>query len=120
MGMVGQSASGDGLAGGYGPETQHRAAKAIKKALPHSRARVLRFIAAQGSHGATDWEIEQGIRMRAGSVHARRNELIKNTVPKLVEDSGTTRKGYGRHQVIVWVATAEGHAAVAEMGANFE
>ena len=91
----------------YGGLPPHRKVDTSKEAavsiLPHVNAMQERVLGYIESHdGATDSEIEQGLKMLRQTVCARRNELMKLG---LVKWSGEYRKADTGRRVRVWVAT---------------
>lgn len=57
--------------------TSRAAAKAIAPKAPSLRERVFDCIAAQGSHGATDLEVQAALGMDPSTQRPRRIELVK-------------------------------------------
>jgi len=60
------------------------------------RGRVCQFIRDQGTHGATDKEIQVALEMRGSTQRPRRVELVHQG---MVRDSGEVRK-----RSVVWIA----------------
>jgi len=72
------------------------------EALPFAataRGKVLQFIASKGAYGATDEEIQDGLRMRANTQRPRRVELVDMG---WIEDSGQTGRTQSGRQCVVW------------------
>jgi hypothetical protein len=77
------------------------AAVKIKKSVRTLQSMVLAAIRACGEHGATDFELEQGLEMIHQTLSARRRELV---LKDLIRDSGVRRLTRGGRTAIVWVA----------------
>ena len=82
------------------PETSHEAAEKIAEPAGTLRARVLSFIEYWG--GATDEEIQLGLKMNPSTERPRRVELVERG---LVEDSGETRPTRSGRKATVWRST---------------
>ena len=76
------------------PDTSHAAALTVMPKTGTQRRRVLDFIGACGATGASDLEIQLGLRLNGNSERPRRVELVD---AGLIEDSGVRREGH-----IVW------------------
>jgi len=94
----------DDLYGGRPPHerdsTSEQAADEIAPTALVLRERVFRFIAAAGSMGATDDEIELALGMRHQTASARRRELV---LKGRIVDSGTLRKTSSGRYAHVWI-----------------
>ena len=75
------------------------AAEKIQPDAATLRAQVLRFIQSQGSHGATDEEIQSALNMQGNTERPRRRELAK---AGQIVDSGKTRPTASGRSAIVW------------------
>lgn len=95
-GMANRSSSG-------APETQRAAARSIRGVSGSMRQSVLTFVTARAEHGATDEEIESGLRLRHQSASARRHELVRDG---WLQDSGQRRLTSSGRKAVVWVAVA--------------
>lgn len=71
-----------------GPATMEQAAHLVYPRSGSDRLRVLVFIVENEAEGATDWEIEQHLRMKHQTASARRRELEKDG---WLEPTGKTR-----------------------------
>lgn len=92
------------------PDTSHAAAA---KALPRSgtlRSAVFGVIAAAGSRGATDDEIEQALGRSHQSVSGARNTLLRDD---LIRDSGLRRPTRYHNDAIAWVTVDAAHQSEA-------
>ncbi len=87
--------------------TSHVAADRIAGKSPGLRGRVLDFIVARGSYGATDDEGEAALGIKPQSYTPRRGELVKLG---RVMDSGRRRMTESGCPAAVWVATPSGAA----------
>lgn len=87
------------------PDTQRQAAVAAYPNTGTARRRVLDFIAH--SAGATDEQIQEGLRMNPSTQRPRRVELVEGG---WIEDSGRTRRTRSGTAAAVWVLTARGRA----------
>lgn len=81
--------------------TSASAATAIAPASPTLRAQVLAFVRRRGALGATDEEIQVGLRMNPSTERPRRVELC---AAALLEDSGQRRKTRAGRMAVVWRA----------------
>lgn len=99
------------LANSEPPAQQHSPTSiaAADKARHHvaiDRQQVLQYIIRAANHGATDDEIQEGLKMNPSTERPRRIELWH---AKLVVDSGRTRPTRSGRQAIVWVANLKEH-----------
>ena len=76
------------------PDTSHTAALTVMPKTGTQRRRVLDFIGSCGATGASDLEIQTGLRLNGNSERPRRVELVD---AGLIIDSGIRREGH-----IVW------------------
>lgn len=81
--------------------TSKSAADSIKTSAATLRAQVFDYIRKQGSHGATDEEIQTALSMSGNTERPRRGELEKSGKISAAEQ---TRKTSSGRQAIVWVA----------------
>lgn len=84
-----------------GSETSIAAARDITPKMNALQERVYRFLVFMGSHGATDEEMQESLRMNPSTQRPRRVELVEK---KLVVDSGMKRPTKGNHPATVWRA----------------
>lgn len=82
-------------------DTSQEAAEAIKPSAASLRMKVLDFIVARGSDGATDAEIQTALRMEGSTQRPRRVELVD---AGLIRDSGCKRTTASLRRATVWVA----------------
>ncbi len=83
-----------------GSQTSEKAAQSVQPRVGTLRYRVLQFIVSCGLYGATDEEIQDGLRMNGNTERPRRRELEKG---RLIVDSGRTRKTRSGKDAVVWV-----------------
>jgi hypothetical protein len=87
----------------WGPSTVTKTNGHPKPAVtsePSQKARVLEFIMARGTEGATDDEIETALGLKHQSASARRNELARESA---IVSSGLHRKTTSGDEATVWV-----------------
>jgi hypothetical protein len=82
------------------PDTSHAAAAAIEPVSGRCRQLVYDYISLQGTHGATDEEIQTVLNMAGSTQRPRRVELVE---AGLVKDSGRRRAMKSGRSAIVWV-----------------
>ncbi len=88
-------------------ETSKEAALSKKESRARDEKRVMDFVKGRGEHGATDYEIEVGLKFaRQSSVSARRGSLVKKGQ---LRDSGLKRKTITGRYATVWIP-GTGHA----------
>jgi hypothetical protein len=88
-------------------ETSKEAALSKKETRARDERRVMDFVKGRGEHGATDYEIEVGLKFaRQSSVSARRGSLVKKGQ---LRDSGLKRKTCTGRYATVWIP-GTGHA----------
>lgn len=90
----------------FPPYQQHSdpsfdAAAAIKPSSTTLREKVFAYIAAQGTHGATDDEIQVGLDMNPSTQRPRRIELL---AAQRIIRAGFTRKTRAGRSAAVWLA----------------
>lgn len=83
-----------------GSRTSEAAAASKRSRVTNDAAIVLEFITNRGAEGATDDEIEVGLRFSHQSASARRNGLVRKG---LVCDSGGERKTRSGRKATVWI-----------------
>lgn len=81
--------------------TSLAAADAIRGETGRLRRKVLEALAALGTRGATDEELQEAIPMAPSTERPRRIELCR---AGLVRDSGATRRTRSGRRATVWVA----------------
>jgi len=91
------------------PTTKRAAMVAIEPDRKRRRGKVLCFLASQGTHGATDEEIQTGLAMTGDSERPRRLELQR---AGLVRDSGRVRNTAAGRAACVWQITEKGRLAI--------
>ena len=84
-----------------GSETSRQAAEAIRPSAPTLRELVERYIREQGTHGATDQELQRQLCVDANTERPRRGELVD---AGKVRDSGRTRPTSSGRRATVWVS----------------
>lgn len=87
------------------PPTERQAAILVYPNTGTARRRVLDFIAAQGSQGATDEELSLALQLRLYTAAPRRNELLNDG---WIRDSGRTRSTTTGASASVWVLSTDG------------
>jgi hypothetical protein len=88
-----------------GSDTSRSAAYSMEGSVGAMRARVLRFIVATGSTGATDEEVQQRLPMNQNTQRPRRREL---QLSGYIERSDIRRPTLAGHLAYAYVATAKG------------
>jgi hypothetical protein len=92
-----------GIVGRRHPETAKKAAFHVKPKTGTQRWRVFTWIWTHG--GATDEEIQTGLKISGDSERPRRTELVEGG---WIEDSMGTRKTGSGEDAIVWTLTSKG------------
>lgn len=85
----------------YASSTSRQAAESIRPSADSLRGRVLDFLRARGTNGATDEEMQLAIPMPASTQRPRRVELVQ---AGLVVDVGEVRKTKSGRDAVVWHA----------------
>lgn len=93
--------------------TSYDTAVAIASKVPSMRMKVHTFIHRMGAYGATDEEVQIGLRMQQNTQAPRRYELERMGV---VVDSGIRRDTTRGHAAIVWITRQQPEDWQADMG----
>ena len=93
--------------------TSKAAAQSIQSELPFLERKVLAFINARGSHGATCFEVEAGLALTHQTASARINGLARKSMTMPL---ATTRTAPSGRQAQVWVSRETADEIQAEQG----